>query len=520
MAKIEFNVKTIETLTGLTFGEIIPILPKLGISLEDYNEDQVSLEVNPNRIDWLSVEGIAKSIKFFKGIEKPKEEKILDSDYEVIIDKSVKEVRPYTVCAVAEIKFDEELIKSIIQLQEKLHLTFGRNRKKLAIGIYPAEKIKFPITFFAEDPKKVKFIPLNETREMNGLEILENHEKGKEFKHLLEGKKVFPFFRDANNSILSMPPIINSELTGRVTEETEKVFIECSGFNLFYLNKALNVIVNTLLVRGAKVYKVKVKDVDSIYETPDFNWKEYSLDKKMVFDYLGVDVDFKLLEKMGYIVKDDKILVPSYRADIMHNVDLIEDLAIAFDYDNFKIQQSNIESIAEESKYSKLSNKLRELLIGLDFFEMVNFNVTKIENTINPIHLYNSVNQDYNVLRDVLFLPMLENVKQNKQIVNQRIFEIGRTFENEEKEKLCAMLTNASVSEARQILEYILDRFNLKYKFEEIDEEIFIPGRQIRVLDEKNKEIGIVAEIHPKILKERSIPFNVVFFEIYLDCFF
>jgi len=50
------------------------------------------------------------------------------------------------------LNLNEARIKEIIQLQEKLHITYGRNRKKVAIGIYPLEKIKFPIRFLAKSP--------------------------------------------------------------------------------------------------------------------------------------------------------------------------------------------------------------------------------------------------------------------------------------------------------------------------------------------------------------------------------
>ncbi|MEM2116079.1 MAG: phenylalanine--tRNA ligase subunit beta [Candidatus Woesearchaeota archaeon] len=523
MVKVELSIKSLEELVEERIEKIIGVFENIGISVEEITKDVIIVEVNSNRLDWLCVEGIAKTLRFFLEKEKPQEEKIYDSQYTVIIDKSVKKVRPYTACAVVDVDFDDDLIRSIIQLQEKLHLTYGRNRKKFAIGIYPADKIEFPITFFAENPKKIKFIPLNETREMNGLEILENTEKGKEYKHLLEGKEVFPFFKDSKNQILSMPPIINSELTGKVTPETKRVFIECSGFNLHYLKKALNVIIHAFLVRKAKVYKVKVIDPDKSYVTPDFEWSKIEISEEMIDDYLGVIPNLSLLEKMGYIVLDNTVLVPPYRIDIMHQVDIIEDLAIAYGYDNFELEKSSIETIGEESRYSKIENKIRELLLGLEAVEVVTFNITNQSNVIDGISLYNSVNQEYTVLRDNLFFNLLDVVKENKMSIKQIIFEIGRVFEKKEKkfverEKVCVMLCNRDVSEARQILEYILDRFMIEYKFKECNKYWFVPGRQIEVFDlNSDNLIGTVAEIHPQILKEKGIPFNVVFCEFYVD---
>src|SRR3990167_5648103 len=125
-----------------------------------------------------------------------------EKDYRVIIDSSVKDVRPYTACAIVRgLSLDDEKIKELIEIQEKLHITIGRKRKKMAIGIYPLEKIKLPITFKAIEPDKIKFMPLESDKELSGLEILHKHPAGKEYAHLLAGKVKFPVFVDANNEI-------------------------------------------------------------------------------------------------------------------------------------------------------------------------------------------------------------------------------------------------------------------------------------------------------------------------------
>ena len=73
-----------------------------------------------------------------------------EKNYEVIVDSSVKDIRPYTACAIVKgLQLDDEKIKEIINIQEKLHITIGRKRKRAAIGIYPLEKIELPITFKA-----------------------------------------------------------------------------------------------------------------------------------------------------------------------------------------------------------------------------------------------------------------------------------------------------------------------------------------------------------------------------------
>jgi len=213
MANIKISREQFEKEIGKLDEKMQEKIALFGTPLESINEQEIELEIFPNRPDLLSYHGFKKAFLAFLGkktglieykLNKP------EKDYIVKIDSSVKEIRPFTVCAIVnDLKFDDEKIKEIIDIQEKLHTTIGRKRKKLAIGIYPLEKIKLPITYEALEPDKIKFIPLESTREMSGLEILQRHPTGKDYAHLLKGKTKFPIFKDADNNILSMPPIIN-----------------------------------------------------------------------------------------------------------------------------------------------------------------------------------------------------------------------------------------------------------------------------------------------------------------------
>ena len=244
MPSIKLNKEVVEKLIGKTLSEeeLKDRISMLGTDLEGIEGNEINVEIFPNRPDLLSEQGFARALSSFIGVKTGlREYDVRESDEFVIIDPSVLDVRPSTVCAIVKnLSFTDEKIKEIIQIQEKLHITYGRNRKKVAIGIYPLEKIKFPITYFAADPDTVTFKPLELTNEMTGREVLEHHPAGKEYGHLLKGDK-FPFFKDANNNILSMPPVINSDDVGRITNETRDIFIECSGFDSKYLEKARRV---------------------------------------------------------------------------------------------------------------------------------------------------------------------------------------------------------------------------------------------------------------------------------------
>src|SRR3989344_1414874 len=151
MPTITLNRKVVEELVGkkLPLDKLKDRISMLGTDLESINEKEIVVEIFPNRPDLLSEQVFARALSSFIGVKKGlRNYKSNKPSYKVVIDKSVKEVRPYTACAVVKnLNFSDERIREMIQIQEKLHVTYGRNRKKVAIGIYPLEKIKFPVNY-------------------------------------------------------------------------------------------------------------------------------------------------------------------------------------------------------------------------------------------------------------------------------------------------------------------------------------------------------------------------------------
>ena len=282
MPTINLNRKVFEDLVGkkLSTEKLKDRIAMLGTDLEEINEKEIVVEVFPNRPDMLSVQGLSRALSSFINT-KPglRQYKVEHSNEKMIVDKSVAEVRPYTACAIVKnMHFTDETIKEVIDIQEKLHITYGRNRKKVAIGIYPFEKIKTPIKFLAQSPKDIVFQPLESDKKMNALEIIKLHPAGKIYGYLLEGKKRFPVFRDANDEVLSVPPIINSHKTGKINEKTKEVFIECSGFDFKIMKKCLNIIVCALAEMGGKIYSMDIYYGTKKYTTPDLSPEKIKVD--------------------------------------------------------------------------------------------------------------------------------------------------------------------------------------------------------------------------------------------------
>ena len=112
-----------------------------------------------------------------------------------------------------------------MQQQDKIDGTYGRNRKRTSIGLYDADLLKFPLNYTLTLPHENSFVPLQMKRELTPAQILKNHPKGQEYAHLLKGLSAYPIFKDSQNKILSMPPIINSNDLGQLTEKTKNILM-------------------------------------------------------------------------------------------------------------------------------------------------------------------------------------------------------------------------------------------------------------------------------------------------------
>lgn len=538
MTIVTFSKKQFEKEIGIFDEKMKDRISMFGTPIERDEEKEVVIEVFPNRPDLLSYQGFKRSFLAFLGkktglqsykINKP------EKNYSVIIDSSVKEVRPYTACAIIrELQLDDEKIKELIDLQERLHITLGRKRKKAAIGIYPLEKIELPINFKALEPDKIKFIPLEMDKELSGLEILQKHPAGKEYSHLLAGKIKFPIFTDSREQILSMPPVINSHLTGRITSETKDIFVECSGFDFTVLNICLNIIVTCMADMGGKIYQMELKGLKKT--TPDLTPRKMKISLENTNKLLGIDINEKqikqLLEKMGYNYKNKVVEIPSWRADILHEVDLIEDIAIAYGYENFVPEIPEISTIGAEDPKEKTKRSIALILSGLGLLEVSshhlknkkdpeeNMNFSEKESAIEV----EASKTEYSILRSDLSHSLLKILSENVDSeYPQKIFEIGKVFLNsgekiKEKESLSVALSPGKFTETKQTLEYIFRMLDLEISFREPKSRplLFIEGRTAEIL--LNSEfIGCIGEIHPKILKSWKIKMPVALFEISLD---
>lgn len=542
MTILTMDRKELEKKVGKVTREMEDKITMMGTMVEETSEKEVSVEVFPNRPDLLSLGNFARAVNQFNGKGKIASFKVNEpeKDFVVTIEKSVKEVRPHTVCAIVKgLKFDDSRIKEIVDIQEKLHNSLGRKRRKVAIGIYPLDKIKLPIRFIAKKPSEIKFLPLEARAEMTGAQILRGHPVGREYADLLKNCDVFPIFIDADDEVLSMPPIINSERTGRIDETTKEIFIECSGHNLVYLKKCLNIIVASLSEMGGKIYAMDVKDAkDGGFRSPDMSAVEMKFKIADIEKTLGISLSEKdvkgYLARMGigYDTKKGVALVPAYRTDILHWIDLAEEVAIAYGYENFEPEIPEISTIAYENPVDKTKRMIGNVLAGMGLLETSSFHLTTKKNIKKMHYEFNDFIEveDSKTERDVLRIDMLTNLLQiaaenSDAAYPQKTFEMGRVFSKDDSgdsetgvkeiEHLAALLIDESINftEMKQVLDYLFKMLDVEYSIENVEDSDYIIGRCGKIIV-GGKDVGFIGEIAPRVLKNWKVKFPAVAFEI------
>ncbi len=529
--------------------EIEERLPMLGIGWEGKESDNFSVEIFPNRPDMLSVEGLARAFASFMNIEKGlRKYKADNSEYLVIVEPQTARVRSVFVsCIIKDVAMSESFLKSIIQMQEKLHVTHGRKRRKVAIGLHDLDKIAFPVTYTTEGPE-FKFVPLDETKEWSMKEILEKHPKGSDYSWILHNMLEYPLLVDGKGNVLSMPPIINGNHT-KITEETRNIFVDITATDEKAAREVLNIIATTFADRGAVVQKTKIRDPKKgIVYTPDLSPAMMNLDPKYVNKTLGLKLtNFEIIEylqRMGYdaieIGNDNiEVLVPCYRTDVMHTFDLVEDIAIAYGYENFEAFIPNVSTIGEENPLESFATKLRSLMVGYGLQECLTFMLTNKENLFAKMNVPevsiaetdNSKTNEYNVVRNWLLPSLMEVLERNKHNeYPQNVFEVGDVvlLDNETESggrtskrlavTLCHSKTN--FSEIKALVESVLRNLGVEgLKLEEGDHTSFIPGRSGR-LDYEFMPVVNFGEVHPLVLQKWKIEMPVVACEFDVELIF
>ena len=539
---------------------------------EDINlstEVLYKIEVAANRYDLLCLEGLALALRIFLEKQKMPDIKPInvlpENERQLIVYDSVNDVRPIGLCAILrDINFTDEMLKSFMDLQDKLHNNICRGRKLVSMGTHDLDTVKGPFTYRALEPEHIHFVPLNREEEVNGdglMTLLKDDPKLGKYLDLLKGKKRYPVMMDSNGIIMSLPPIINSQHT-KMTLNTHNVLLDITGTDLTKCEIVLNTLIamfsvyckNPFTVEEIKVINEKTGE-SKIY--PDLTPRKFKVDVKYLQTITGIydiipEKIIQLLEKMELKAKiinpqEIEVSAPITRSDILHPCDIAEDLAISYGYNNIKKQLTQTKTHGMQQPYNKLTDLFRdEMAMGgyTEFLTMALLskedmftNLLSEEKDDKTVEISYSKTKEFQYMRSSLIPGILKSIEGNKaNALPFKIFEISDVVEtNEESEvgavnrrKLCFAYTNTS--SAMEIIQGMVDLlmkkiglcFNSdnvekKYTIKKSENKIFFEDRQAEIFILDNIKIGIYGIIHPKVLKNFGIKNPVTLCDIDLQ---
>jgi len=550
MPNITFDFDDFRVLAGgdVTQDELEERLPLLGCDMGGISPDgEVEVEFFPDRPDLFCVEGAARAFRAFTG-RRPglAEYHPPPSGIVMHVDPSVGPVRPHIACALIKgVTFTDHGIKSLMDMQEKLHITMGRKRVKVSIGVHDADKVKPPFTYKGVVPTEVRFVPLDTVEEMDMAQILERHPKGQDYAFILEGKDRYPLITDVDGGVLSFPPIINGELT-RLTEESTNIFLDVTGLDYAAVHGALTIVASALADRGGYMETVEMRYPDGVKITPDLTPYTMWLDPAYVNRMLGTSLSsadiIQSLERSGMGAAESvggkgiDVRVPAYRLDILHPVDLVEDVAVGYGYDKF--QGVLPESFSMGTPLPRRSGELRvkALLTGLGFTEVMSLTLSSEEEQyirlhrpiVNPARVLNPISIDHTLMRTAVLPSLLSlfTVNRHKDLP-QRVFELGTVViggHNASRVAFAEIASDSSFTRAKSLVQSVLGGLGIEFALEECLDEAFIPGRSAQVVVTAPQEqghyggedivLGVFGEIHPRTLEAFELKYPILAAEL------
>jgi len=543
MPSIEFQLKDLNTLLGrnLSVDEVERLSEYAKAELDEYDEktDTLFFSCADTNVPYLwSVEGFVRLFRGALGIETGIPSlPITPSKHVITVDPSITPIRPHILAFTATgKKIDEYMLKQIIQLQEKLCTSYGRRRKKVAIGMYPLGNITFPLTYKAVLPDGVRFIPLEGDKQMTPAEILEHHPTGQKYAFILEGQKQYPLLVDSKKEVLSFPPIINSHTLGKVEVGEENLFIEMTGTDSEALHLCATIFAYALAERGFEISSVTTKYADKEVIAPSVETEKVTITLGHVKALLGIDLKEKevkdLLEKMRYTVQGLEVEIPPYRKDFLHPVDIIEDIGIMYGYENIPTSPIETHTVGDIDPLILFAEKARSIMVGLGFVEALSPMLTNkalLYEKMNckdfgTIEIESFISENYAVIRTWILPMLFDMLSKNKHHeYPQKVFESGLVTVKKGKKiadykRLAAVHcgVDADYTKARQMIDLLLNSFAVDYEVGEVEHPSFIPGRVARVFV-KGKGIAFVGEFHPQVLENFDIQMPVAGFELNLS---
>lgn len=566
------------------------------------------IAIPANRYDLLCIEGFARALRIFLGLEQRQVFRTVEpaGGRQIMrVKPAVASVRPYMVCAILRgVKFDKRRYKSFIDLQEKLHQNICRRRIYVSMGTHDLDTVQGPFTYDARKPEDINFIPLTENEEtveagarsFSGKELMDFYREDPTVKHLkpytdiIYDSPLYPVVVDASDRVMSLPPVINGKHS-RIQMSTTNVLIEATNIDKVKANIVLDTMIAMFSEYCAEPFTCE--PVDVVYEddghietTPLLSTRTCDASVKDINGTIGINITpqrmCELCDKMQlgpaeYIESKDciRVTVPPTRSDILHAVDVIEDIAIAYGYNNIVTGVPPTNTVGAALPINQFTDLLRAEIARAGYVELLshglcsraeNFTALRRPETDEAVSLANPANVEYEVVRTTLIPGTLKTLAHNKSISHKdgiRLFEISDVVVRDREHEvgcknvrhICALY--ASHSAGFEFIHGMVDKIMLasqiqaeeKYALTSLTAEdfadqkrvaregvcyyvkpgndpVFFPGMAAEIMLKftdaatgatTQKKVGVYGVVHPEVLENYDISYPCSLLEMNLE---
>lgn len=527
---------------------------------------EYKVDIPANRYDLLCLEGLVRGLRVFLEKENSPRYKAVapasGSPQRLVIQSSTGQVRPHCVAAVLRnIKFTKERYEHFIDLQDKLHQNICRKRALVAIGTHDLDTIQGPFSYEAHPPSQIKFKPLGQDQEYTAEQLMELYSTESHLKAylpIIRDKPVYPVIYDSNRVVLSMPPIINGEHS-KITLDTRNVFIECTATDLTKAKIVLDMMITMFSGYCEEPFMVEMAEVEqpdgSVVTYPALAYRSETVSAEQIRKQVGANIPSKqmsdLLTKMclnaslGSDGDSITVEIPPTRPDILHQCDIMEDVAIAYGFNNIEKTVPKTNTIAEQFPLNKLTDLLRRDVASCGFTEVLTFALCskadvadkmgkKIED-VNAVHIANPKTAEFQIARTSLLPGVLKTLYHNKGMpLPLRLFEMGdivrqdptKDVGSRNERRLCAV--NYNRSSEFEVIHGLLDRVMQLlevpfggedgYHLEADNDSTFFPGRCAKVVA-RGQAIGHIGVLHPDTISNFDLNMPTSALEITIEPF-
>ena len=548
---------------------------------------QLKIEIPANRYDMLCFEGIQLMLNIFNRRTKSPPYALKAPSggqlQTITVSKETARIRPYVSGAILRnVKLDQARYDSFIDLQDKLHQNLARQRTLVSVGTHNLDSIEGPFTYEALPPKDIKFVPLRETKEMDGEQLMQHFEKDRHlsrYLHIIRDSPVYPVIYDANRVVCSLPPIINGAHS-KVSPNTRNIFIEITATDKTKVEVVCNILVAMFSQYTTEKFTVEPIKIISEHNhqtrvVPDLTPRSTQAEVDYINACCGLNLSASdicnLLTRMSYTARPSKsdpnlldVDIPPTRADVLHQADIMEDVGIAYGFNNLPRAFPKVgATIAQPLAINKLGDIVRHEAAMAGWAEVMplilcshdeNFAwLNRKDDGKTVVRLANPKTLEYQVVRTTLLPGLLKTLRENKHhSLPMKIFEVSdvafkaphleRKSRNERHfaaawygkvsgfeivhgllDRVMAMLKTAFITKEEGLeLPNGAKAKGMEYWIEEVDDATFFPGHAASIhvrIAGKESAIGVFGILHPSVLEKFELRYPVSTLEMNIEIF-